>query len=227
LDYFPQLLGDKMSLEPRLSALSLLRDHPASATLLTRYFSTKEWDYYQKLLTKEDSLLTSSMGRLMDGIAAIMGVCPINSYEGQTAMEFEALARSCKVKINDYYSLPIKYNRIDWRIMVEEMITEIDSQEDKAYMAKKLYHSLVHLVEQVSDIFDINELAFSGGVFQNSLLNEMIDSHFKENKKTYFHKQLSPNDECISFGQLAMYKINHYPYAQETNNQYQSVSITL
>lgn len=209
LDYFPQLLGDKMSREPRLSAMSLLRDHPKSSALISRYFSTREWEYYQKLLSKEESLLTSSMGRLMDGVAALMGICTLNTYEGQAAMEFEALARSYNEAVEEFYPLPIRYNRIDWRILIEEMIADLEDNKDKAYMAKKFYVSLVRLIEQASYIFDINELAFSGGVFQNALLTEMITESLSGIKTVYFHQQLSPNDESIALGQLALYHIEN------------------
>ena len=209
LDYFPQIIGDKMSREPRLSALSLLRDHPKSSELIARYFSTKEWDYYQKLLIKDNSLLTSSMGRLIDGVAALIGICPLNTYEGQAAMELEALARKYRDDLKEFYPLPIRYNRIDWRIMLEEMISDLSGKADKSFIAKKFFLSLVRLMEQVSDIFDITDLAFSGGVFQNALLTEMITEQLSVNKRFHFHRQLSPNDECIALGQLAMHEINN------------------
>ena len=209
LDYFPQILGDKMSREPRLSALSLLKGHSKSSKLLSAYFSTNEWDYYQKLLSKEDNLLTSSMGRLIDGLAALIGICIFNTYEGQAAMELEVLARSYRGEMNEYYPLPIRHNRIDWRSMIEEIITDLDTDKDKAFIAKKFYVSLVKLIEQTSDIYDINELAFSGGVFQNALLTGMITESLSGIKKVYFHKQISPNDESIALGQLALYHLQN------------------
>ena len=227
LDYFPQLLGDKMSLEPRLSALSMLKDHPKSAALLAHYFSPVEWDYYQKLLSREDNLLTSSMGRLMDGIAALLGICSINTYEGQAAMELEVLARSCKEKTDACYPLPIRYNRIDWRIMLDEILEDIINKEEKAFIARKFYNSLVRLIEQASDIFDINALAFSGGVFQNALLTEMITAELSKNKTLYFHRQLSPNDECIALGQLAMYKISQLNLTAYRKMQSEKSSVIL
>lgn len=215
LDYFPQILGDKMSQEPRLSAISLLKDHPKSTELLSRFFSIKEWDYYQKLLLKENNLLTSSMGRLMDGVAAILGICKFNTYEGQAAMELEVLARKCNEVVTEIYPLPIRYNRIDWRPMIDELIADILDEKGKNFIAKKFYSSLVRLVEQVSDVFDINSLAFSGGVFQNALLTEMMSEGLSGSKSLYFHQQLSPNDECIALGQLALYQLQQ---ENEKNN---------
>ncbi|MDX5419802.1 MAG: hypothetical protein LPK09_11350, partial [Hymenobacteraceae bacterium] len=49
----------------------------------------------------------------------------------------------------------------------------------------------------------INKIAFSGGVFQNSLLVDLIAEKMSADFDLYFHKELPPNDECISYGQLA------------------------
>jgi hydrogenase maturation protein HypF len=93
--------------------------------------------------------------------------------------------------------------------MIEEIITDLDTVKDKAFIAKKFYFSLVKLIEQTSDIYDINELAFSGGVFQNALLTGMITESLSGIKKVYFHKQISPNDESIALGQLALYHLQN------------------
>jgi len=145
----------------------------------------------------------------MDGIAAILGICMINTYEGQAAMELEVLARAYKEDVPETYPLPIRYNRIDWRPMLDEMISDMFHKKEIGFIAKKFYLSLVRLMEQVSHIFDINSLAFSGGVFQNALLTEMITAGLSESKSLYFHQQLSPNDECIALGQLALYHLQY------------------
>jgi hydrogenase maturation factor HypF (carbamoyltransferase family) len=56
-------------------------------------------------------------------------------------------------------------------------------------------------------IHGIKKLAFSGGVFQNALLVDLLHEKLRKTHELYFHQQLSPNDECISFGQLAWMKI--------------------
>lgn len=74
LDYFPQLLGDKMSKEPRVSAVSLLRNSMDHLMIIRDLFSIPEREYYLKLLQQKQNLLTSSMGRLLDGIAALLKI---------------------------------------------------------------------------------------------------------------------------------------------------------
>ncbi len=59
----------------------------------------------------------------------------------------------------------------------------------------------------MSHHYFIDLLAFSGGVFQNTLLVDMIIELLSHKRRLYFHQQLSPNDECIGFGQLSCFSI--------------------
>ena len=63
-------------------------------------------------------------------------------------------------------------------------------------------------VKIVANNLKIKQIAFSGGVFQNGLLVDLIQHHLAEDFDLYFHQQLSPNDENISFGQLIIHQIN-------------------
>ena len=206
LDYFPQLLGDKMSREPRLSALCLLKNFPKEQSVMQEYFSKQEWQFYQQLVQQPAPLLTSSMGRFLDGIAAIMSLRFYNTYEGEAAMQLEALASKCSYKSVAYYPVPLIKDRLDWSGLITELINDLHQKQNKAFIARKVFYSLSKVVEQVSNHFGVHALAFSGGVFQNALLVDMIKELLPE-KKLYFHKQLSPNDECIGFGQLACLEI--------------------
>jgi hydrogenase maturation protein HypF len=209
LKYIPQLMGDKMSREPRLSALSLLHDLPRYQHLVREHFSDAAWDYYQRLFGQEQKILTSSMGRLLDGLACLLGLGTHNSFEGEAAMKLESLARrSCDQQHEYLYPLPIVGHMIDTTPMVEALLEDILQGEDKSVLAMKIFHTLAKLVEDISDHFKIDQLAFSGGVFQNALLTDLISKQLGLKKSLHFHKQLSPNDECIGFGQLAIYHLN-------------------
>lgn len=207
LDYFPQLLGDKMSKEPRLSALSLLKHLPQHQTVIKNQFSHQEWKYYQQLIQQPATLLTSSMGRFLDGIAAILGIRMYNSYEGEAAMQLEAMARNCIYKTSDYYPIPLANHRLDWQNFLIELIEDHQQKIHVSIIARKVFFSLVKMVEQVSSYLQIDKIAFSGGVFQNAFLAELLVDQLGEKRQLYFHQQLSPNDECIGFGQLACYSL--------------------
>jgi hydrogenase maturation protein HypF len=209
LKYIPQLMGDKMSLEPRLSALSLLHDLPRHQHLVRSHFTDAAWNYYQRLFEQDQKLQTSSMGRFLDGLACLLGVGTHNSFEGEAAMKLEALASQCRQHQHEYhYSLPITEGIINTRPMVEQLAEDLLLGDDKCWLALKVFHTLVKLVEDISDHYKTDHIAFSGGVFQNALLNDLITKQLGLRKSLYFHKQLSPNDECIGFGQLAIYHLH-------------------
>ncbi len=207
LKYFPQLLGDKMSREPRLSALSLLKDFPAQQELIQQYFSEKEWRYYQKVLQQDSSIYSSSMGRFLDGLACLLGIKAYNSYEGEAAMEMEALARSCTQPVSEVYSLPLIDGELYWDFFLQQFFEDIQQGTAIATICRKVLFSLARSIADCSGHFNLDQLAFSGGVFQNALLVEMVIEQLAAKKHLYFHQQLSPNDECIGFGQLACYEI--------------------
>lgn len=203
LEYFPQLLGDKMSKEPRVSAVSLLRNNMDHLMMIKDLFSAQEREYYLKLLKQRQILLTSSMGRLLDGIAAILKIQSFNTYEGEAAMKLEAVATRCKNKSFEYYPISINKNRLDWLPMIDELMIDNASGVDVAVIARKVFVSLAMLIKNVAARAAVKKIAFSGGVFQNALLVDLIIELLKDDFQLYFHKQLSPNDECIGFGQIA------------------------
>lgn len=203
LNYFPILLGDKMSKEPRLSALSIL-NKIGKSEVVKKQFSDPEWNYYQHLLQENNLLHTSSMGRFMDAIACIIGVNSKSSFEGEAPMQLEALARN-SYPHKAYYSFTINNNVIGWNEFVNELLLDLDDNKEKDFIARKVINGLAELVYLLSDIQMCNHIAFSGGVFQNALLVDTIIGLNHANRKLYFHKQLSPNDENISLGQIAYY----------------------
>ena len=205
LKYFPQLMGDKMSKEPRLSALSILQNFPLAQNLIQKHFTEQEWTYYQQLSRQPNLVFTSSMGRLIDAVACILGLMPVCSYEGESAMLLEALAKKCKNRSYDYYHLPLNEGEFDWAVLINELIHDWFQKEANEVIAWKFFYSLAKAIARTSNHFFIDKIAFSGGVFQNALLVDLIIEILQHKRELYFHVQLSPNDECISLGQMAWF----------------------
>ena len=203
LAYFPVLVGDKMSKEPRLSALSILKQLNEEA-FMKKQFTTQEWQYYLEVLENTAAVSTSSMGRFLDAIACIIGLNGKTSFEGEALMKLESIARNSYAH-KAYYSFTIEGEQIQWNEFIKELLLDIAMHKEQDFIARKVINSLVELIALLSDKFGFCQLAFSGGVFQNALLVDLIIEKMKQSKLVYFQQQVSPNDEGIALGQFAYY----------------------
>ncbi len=206
-DYFDFILGDKMPKEPRISALSACWDVMGAAPFLRGKFTQTEWQVYEQLLSKTNHLQTSSVGRIFDAVAALLGLMDVQTYEGEAAIKLEALATQY-FKQNgldfheSYFREGAHYYRIPTKTMMTALIMDLQKGKTRSFIAAKFHFSLVKLVKIVANNLNIKKIAFSGGVFQNALLVDLLAHHLSADFDLYFHEQLSPNDENISFGQL-------------------------
>lgn len=201
LRYFPYLLGDKMSKEPRLSALAVCARTEDIPLVIKKKFTPGEFAYFQKILT-ENQVETSSMGRLFDAVACMLGLIDQASFEGQGAMYLEALARKGTDEGTSYPVL-LSEGEIDFRPMITAILTDLTNQVRRADIAFRFHKTLVEVIRKVAEELAVEHLAFSGGVFQNGLLLELIKKSLGPAYHLYFHKELSPNDENIAAGQMA------------------------
>jgi hydrogenase maturation protein HypF len=208
LSYFPLLLGDKMAREPRLSALALTPIHYVH--LLEENFTQQEWKIYTTALQTE-STKSSSMGRLFDAVAAWCGFCDKATYEGEAALLLEEAAKDFiqSQKAEYFHSYPIQCNSyvVDTPLLVVQVINDVRQGIDAREIAARFHCTLVQLIKNIAEQHQLKSIAFSGGVFQNALLVGLIEKYLSKEFQLYFHRQLSPNDECISFGQLAHWQM--------------------
>ena len=208
LEYVPYILADKMSLEPRLSALSFCKNLSQAERILRKKFSSKEWKFYTALLAKNYDIKTSSIGRLFDAVASILGLIDKSTFEGQAGMYLEVLARSADRNGYAPYNFEIRHESINVDRMLEKIIEHIISGVTPSEIAYRFHDTLVELVRQTARVVDVQKIGFSGGVFQNQHLVERLHEQLSSEFDLYFHDKLSPNDENIAFGQLAYGYIN-------------------
>ncbi len=196
------LLGNKMSIEPRIAALAYFNNIQKAQPILNKKFSSVEWNNYSRII-HNPNLLTSSMGRWFDAIASVLNLCDINDFEGQAAMLLEDKA-SNYVDVETINSYPIKIEEgiIDLTVINNMIIEDIVSGTASDKIAIRFHFTLVEIIQTVAALNDLKHLAFSGGVFQNALLVDLIIEKLGAEFTLYFHEDLSPNDENISFGQL-------------------------
>jgi hydrogenase maturation protein HypF len=154
--------------------------------------------------------LASSMGRLFDAAAAVIGIRFQSRYEGQAAMELEALAADRKA-----VCLP-------WRLTSEPgglvfdplpllcaLAARVNAGESTAYLAAAFHETVVaataQLVVRARETTGCRTVALGGGCFQNArLLSSLRQALTDRDFVVLVPRQLSPNDGAISLGQAAI-----------------------
>ncbi len=215
-DYFDHILGDKMAKEPRISALSACQGLSGMASDLEEKFTTIEWNLYQQLLAKQNQLQTSSVGRLFDAVAALLGIADRQSFEGQAAIQLEALATDYyrqhglgQVR-QSYLGDEMEAGPIPTKALLTELLADLHCGTERALVAARFHLTLITSIKAVAHRMKVRKIAFSGGVFQNGLLVDLAGHHLGEDFDLYFHRELPPNDENVSFGQMVCHQIQQY-----------------
>jgi hydrogenase maturation protein HypF len=210
--YYNHFSGDKMALEPRLSLLSLLSDNPDTSDVLKDKFNDSDLTNYRRI-GKNNLLKTSSAGRLFDAIASLLDISDFNYYEGESAMNLEAEANEMYLEnpdYHDFYELSFMRDEIvDLPGLIDRIVSDKRGGSlTRREIALKFHVTLVKIIEMYAERHHLRHIAFSGGVFQNALLIDLICRDMMDKFKLYFHKELSPNDECISYGQMISYYVS-------------------
>jgi hydrogenase maturation protein HypF len=200
INYAPVWQGDKMALDSRLSALFLGIGSERVQEIVKSKFSELQWSYYSKLLRTKPELYTSSTGRLFDAVACMLGVSDYNGFEGESAMRLEALAAHEVTPVR--YIVRWKNNHLDAENLLNQIALDLKEDIRIEKIAYKFHAYMADVIHSVVTSKGYNKIALSGGVFQNSLLVDLILNRLI-GKEVFFLKELSPNDENISFGQLA------------------------
>jgi len=197
LNYFKLLGGAKAIKEPKRVALSLLFDLYGKEALnlqnpTIQAFSTQELRTYfiawQKGL---NAPLSSSVGRLFDAVASLLGVCHVMSFEGESGMLIEELYDA---SVEGHYTFGYEDGKIDVLPIVREMLKETDT----IVAVSKFFHTLVEIISAVHKKYNL-ALVLSGGVFQNRVLLALV---MQKIPNAIISNSIPPNDGGIALGQI-------------------------
>lgn len=203
-EYFDWLAGDKMAREPRLSLLSLGDETMRESTLLK--FSEEEQRIYRRLLAS-NNLKSSSVGRIFDAVASLLGLCDHNTYEGQAAILLEnSIGAYDRDRLSPLISASDS-GTIDSRQLLRRVFDEFQREPDIRKVGAEFLFTLASIVGEMAALAGVRKVALSGGVFQNSVLCDMVLDVSIGRFETFFNVNLAPNDENISFGQM-MYHLH-------------------
>ena len=154
------------------------------------------------------SILTTSVGRLFDSIAALCGVAESVTYEGQAAIRLEQAAgpdvRRYPVEISEGTPAVIEFSPV-----VEAVTADLLAGQEPSAIAAAFHRWVadvaVAVSEQAREATGLTAVAISGGVFQNRRLVELLVPDLEQSGfEVLRHRQVPPNDGGISLGQAAV-----------------------
>ncbi len=153
---------------------------------------------------------TTSVGRLFDTAAALVGFTRPVTFEGQAAMWLEGLARNAGAVAA--YEFPFAGGELDFRPALAAMCRDRLRGGDPAEIARAFHRGLAQgvarAVKELCGDYGLERVALSGGVFQNALLledlRELLADGPASNQQVWTNHSVPPNDGGISLGQVAL-----------------------
>jgi hydrogenase maturation protein HypF len=210
--------GDAAVREPWRMACSWLVAAEADAATppehLRASVGQKDWDAVRGLCEPgAGSPVTSSVGRLFDAVAALLGIRAVVSYEGQAAAELEGAAR-----LDEQWAYPLPWSgsgadddpaTLDARETIRRVLADLERGVSPEAIAAWFHNAVADATATACAIeaerSGLSTVVLSGGVFQNRLLLERAHARLRDRRlRVLVPTQLPPNDGGISFGQVAV-----------------------
>jgi hydrogenase maturation protein HypF len=201
--------GEKAVREPRRVALALLYEIFGEKAFevdvpSTQAFLAAELRVIRTMLKQGfNSPVTSSVGRLFDAIASLIGLRQRCKFEGQAAMELEFAItgdthESFPYAIHDAGEFPLI---CDWGPTVEAILRE--TSPSIGYIARKFHNTIGRIVADIAERVGEAKVVLTGGCFQNRYLTENCIQRLQAaGFQVYWHQRVPPNDGGISLGQV-------------------------
>jgi len=207
--------GEAAVREPRRAALSLLRETLGEEALdrehlpPVRSFTPPERRLLARILERGiNAPVTTSAGRLFDGVAALLDLRQHSTFEGQAAM---ALEHAADPGTADAYPLDLAAPSqdgpriLDWRRMIGAVLEDLRRGSPAAVIAARFHNALAEGIVKVAEAVGEERVALAGGCFQNRRLTERAAQRLEEaGFRVLLHRQVPPNDGSISLGQAAV-----------------------
>lgn len=202
--------GDAAARFPVQCAAGFLSQLDREFRLGSRYEAARE------LVAKQiRTFETTSMGRLFDTAAALLGFTREINFEGQAAMWLENLAHHASDRKHsargapdsDAYPFPLDRDELDWRPLLMRVVKDRLAERPLAEIARSFHAAVADALARAAlmlcEAHAIDTVVLSGGVFQNELLLELLKPLLSD-VTVWTNSAVPPNDGGISLGQAAM-----------------------
>jgi hydrogenase maturation protein HypF len=216
LQYVPLPGGERAIKNPWLMATAYLASYFSGGLEIAKEFfpgRDTEIDLVGKLIAQGlNSPLSSGCGRLFDAVSALLGVCEVNTYEGQAAIE---LGERVVSGIKDAYPFDIKASISNHNgsnfvlipgLMLQQLMGDVKKGGHKQEMATKFHNTVIKMVlvgvQEVAAKTGLSKVMLSGGTWQNIYLLQEATNVLKEKGFQVFSHRLVPaSDGGLALGQ--------------------------
>jgi len=211
--------GDKASKEPIRPLLSLLRQAYGDdfsldrfAWLLERIESdhSKTRPILEQIDKGINTVNTSSLGRVFDAVAVLLGLGNHNHFDAQLPMALESLAEP---GIDDRYEFDLPHGveplQLDLRRTLKGVVEDLRSERTAAVISAKFHNTLAEallaMAKAARENTRLEVAALSGGVFCNRFLADRLVMRLKqEGFAVLWNRDVPSNDGGIALGQAAI-----------------------
>ena len=163
----------------------------------------KEVEVILNQLKRESTPKTTSCGRVLDAVSALLGVCYERTYEGEPAMKLESAAAKGKDTLN--LTPEIEGQSLNTTHLLREIFNKRTNYpvSDLAYSAQSyLAKGLAQLAVESAERLNVSAIGFSGGVAYNEHITLALKRIVEESGFMFLiHKYVPPGDGGIAFGQ--------------------------
>ena len=211
--------GERAQREPRRALLGLLLEAygPAWRDRLTLLhypaFRPEELQVLEQSVQRGlNAPRCSSIGRLFDAVAALLGLAQRCSYEAQAALALEALALEASEQASRRHprlELPLQRPsemepwQWNWQPLLEQLLEALQQHAPTPVLALAFHQALAEAIAALARAEGCPQLLLAGGCFQNALLLELTTSALnREGCQALWPQQLPCNDAALPIGQL-------------------------
>ncbi|AND91928.1 hydrogenase maturation protein [Bradyrhizobium diazoefficiens USDA 110] len=192
--------GDRAAREPWRMAASVLHGLRRSDAIATRFAAQPQAARLCAMLEQPGVPVTTSAGRLFDAAAGLLGLCPVQSYEGEAAMKLEAHVRTPRIAKSGW---TIEDGVLSLFPLLARLAAEgIDPVDGAGLFHGTLAAACVDWIGRAARETGITTVALSGGCFLNAILSSEIERGcIAAGLSPLLPRQMPPNDGGLSLGQ--------------------------